>query len=1006
MWRQIIAAAAALRSLSDFGQLGQRLFVVLCAENSVEWPVVEFACTVAGLRLVPLFTSQLEAALVSVLQQFDPNVVVVDAKWVPVVRAACRQGPPGRIRHVVVIPDGGHPTAAAPEGSPTHEMAFTDLLNLGNAKAEEQSSLRAVADVPLPPGLDEDIAALFTTSGSSGVPKFCIRRLSTTLPLFASAIAAKRFDNLDPSPLYLAVSHFAHSGQRQLLWISIMQGGQHALYQHRWAAQCGILDAARRLMPTSFSAAPVTLLELCYQLQCDIAADPEHRGDVVERYRQYVAPVLVRVPQRRVVSGGAGIDPQALALLREVFDCAVVDGYGTTECGPIAASGRLQPGVVMRLEPVPDLEYYPEDKPYPRGEVCVKTPMPFHGYFGDPEATQAVTTADGFYCTGDIAEQISPEEFRLIDRKSNVKKLANGKFVAVEALEKVYSGVDGVVHICIVVDPRKSYLLAVVATGTIPVDDRGAAKAQLLAQFAVAAKRAGLAPYETPVDVHLVREPFSIANGLLNPSFKLDRKRIAETFTTELRALQDQHEAGLEALLESLDHLLDAPPGPLEGDAALQHLGVDSTKLMMVGQRIRTRFNVLLPLPVILGCSSMADLRCAIQAAQGGGPSEPDSDPQTLAAIAELQTIKEDISLPGPRGAAEPAWPGLAGVRRALLTGATGFLGCFLLAELLGALPEAQVTCLVRGPQASDRLLAAARRNRVDLQAHLPSQRLRIVQGDIAAPSLGLGPEEWAALAAATDLVVHSAATVNWSSSYAHLHAPNVGGTAEVVRFCQVSGARLVFVSTGAARDTFEVTPEQLKGCGGQGYGLSKLVAEALVWKAWKCGLPVLILRAGYIGWHTQLGACNPTDILSRLVLGALELGAFYDAAVPMACLPVDTFAALALAVMRHSALPRLFHPMIAPAPLFTSQTILGALQTANAALRAVPYPDWYRLATEGNASHLQALLPHLSQDRPPLAADDTRYDWVWEWLGFGFPQAVDAAAVDRMVRFLVDATA
>lgn len=44
----------------------------------------------------------------------------------------------------------------------------------------------------------------------------------------------------------------------------------------------------------------------------------------------------------------------------------------------------------------------------------------------------------------------------------------------------------------------------------------------------------------------------------------------------------------------------------------------------------------------------------------------------------------------GPGGAAEPPWPGLAGVRRALLTGGTGFLGCFLLAELLGALPEAQ----------------------------------------------------------------------------------------------------------------------------------------------------------------------------------------------------------------------------------------------------------------------------------------------------------------------------
>jgi fatty acid CoA ligase FadD9 len=88
---------------------------------------------------------------------------------------------------------------------------------------------------------------------------------------------------------------------------------------------------------------------------------------------------------------------------------------------------------------VPESGYFLTDRPYPRGELCVKTRHGIRRYFGNPEATAALFDSEGFSCTGDVVEERGPWQIAIIDRRSNVLKLSQGEYVAVGALEQLFA---------------------------------------------------------------------------------------------------------------------------------------------------------------------------------------------------------------------------------------------------------------------------------------------------------------------------------------------------------------------------------------------------------------------------------------------------------------------------------------------------------------------------------------------------------------------------------------
>lgn len=221
-----------------------------------------------------------------------------------------------------------------------------------------------------------------------------------------------------------------------------------------------------------------------------------------------------------------------------------------------------------------------------------------------------------------------------------------------------------------------------------------------------------------------------------------------------------------------------------------------------------------------------------------------------------------------------------------LLTGATGFLGAFLLNDLLES-TSAKIICLVRfsDPTEADQPagIARIRRNLLDLGLWHDSimERIEILPGNLSRKRLGLTPESFEALAARVQVIIHAAATVNLVYPYATMRASNVGGTREILRLASLSGATVQHVSTngvlppsqeGWPEDTMldvDSVPTKLL----DGYGQTKWVAEQLVLEAGRRGLPVRVLRAGTISGHSLTGAANAWDLLNALLVESIHLG-------------------------------------------------------------------------------------------------------------------------------------
>ncbi|THC94405.1 hypothetical protein EYZ11_006102 [Aspergillus tanneri] len=222
-----------------------------------------------------------------------------------------------------------------------------------------------------------------------------------------------------------------------------------------------------------------------------------------------------------------------------------------------------------------------------------------------------------------------------------------------------------------------------------------------------------------------------------------------------------------------------------------------------------------------------------------------------------------------------------------LLTGVTGFLGAFLLHDLLET-TSAHIICLVRFNEPADDDqpggVARLRRNLLDLGLWRDSimERIEIIPGNLSRTRFGLPQEAFNDLAARVQVIVHAAATVNLVYPYAALRGPNVGGTREILRLASKGGATVQYVSTNgvlppspdqgwpedAILDVNDV-PEKLL----DGYGQTKWVAEQLVLEAGRRGLPVKIHRAGTISGHSKTGSANAWDLFSALIVESINMG-------------------------------------------------------------------------------------------------------------------------------------
>lgn len=220
------------------------------------------------------------------------------------------------------------------------------------------------------------------------------------------------------------------------------------------------------------------------------------------------------------------------------------------------------------------------------------------------------------------------------------------------------------------------------------------------------------------------------------------------------------------------------------------------------------------------------------------------------------------------------------------LTGSTGFLGAYLLLELL-AKTTANVYCLVRssGVESASCLLHRIEKNLefYSLWQENFASRIIPIVGDLSLPLLGIYPEKFNQLAGEIDVIYHNGAWVNSACPYSTLEATNVLGTQEVLRLASLRQTKPVhFVSTIAVffsqaySQILEITETEIPSLSALqgGYKQSKAVAEHLVIEAKERGLPVCIYRPSRISGDSKTGVNgNAQDFFWRLLKGCIQLG-------------------------------------------------------------------------------------------------------------------------------------
>ncbi len=618
-------------------------------------------------------------------------------------------------------------------------------------------------------------------------------------------------------------------------------------------------------------------------------------------------------PHLRILCGGEAL-PRELATQLLARCGGLWNMYGPTETTIWSTLHRVEvaDGPIPIGRPIANTQVYLLDsrlEPVPigvAGELYIGGDGVARGYLNRPELTAERFVPDPFsadpharlYRTGDLARYRADGTIDFLGRADDQVKV-RGFRIELGEIEAALSGHPAVQQSAVVVRQDGTGEKRLVAY-LVPREDQPVPTPGDLRSFL----RSTLPEYMIPALFVALDEMPLTANGKVNrralPAPLDARPDLAATYVaprTEMEAELAQMVAdvlGLERVGVH-DSFFD-----LGGNSLL------ATRLIF---QVRERFQTPVLLRSLFEEPTVAGLAYAIEAGQQGGLFAA----MTLADLSAEATL--DPAITGEGLAYDPA----VEPQYVLLTGATGFVGAFLLHDLLRQ-TRADVHCLVRASSAEE----GQQRLRRNLEAYelwdeSSASRIIAVPGDLDRPWLGLEPEVFEALARQMEAIYHNGAMVNFVYGYEAHKASNVLGTQEVLRLATTIRLKPVhFVSTlsvfhtgGHDNGTVFQENDDLEQIGVPfgGYAQSKWVAEKLVMAAAARGIPVAIYRPGLVSGASTTGAWNTDDMMSTLARACVAIGLAPDLDVMVDVVPVDYVSSAIVHLSRQpGTLGKVFH--------------------------------------------------------------------------------------------------
>ena len=894
--------------------------------TSVDYTVVEVALALLGAVSVPLQTSAQRAQLISITDETEPVVIAAAVDYLP---AAIELALHGSARPVVTsrvvvfdfraeVDDHREALAAAraqvaDAGSPVVVEPIGDVIE------------SVAAQPTLGPRSDDDdpLSLIVYTSGSTGTPKGAMHLEHLVAMNWQSPARAALGRGHGIPSITLNFLPLSHVGGRGMLFGVLGAGG--TAYFVAKSDMSTLLEDIALTRPTQLNLVPRVwdMLFQEYQSQVEArCADGTDRETVENQVKADLRQNLLGGRYVTVLTGSAPISPELGSWVESFTDTHLMNSFGSTESGSVVVDGRVvrPPVIDYKLLDVPELGYFSTDRPHPRGELAVKSRSMFAGYYKRADVTAEVFDPDGFYRTGDIVAETGSDQLVYVDRRNNVLKLSQGEFVTISKLEAVFVDSPLVSQIYVYGNSSRPYVLAVVVPSTEAAarSDAVSLKAKIRRSLDDVAATGGLQSYEIPRDFIIETTPFTLENGLLTGISKLARPKLLQRYGSKLERLYTEHarsqtdelrtlrDSGadlptLQTVTRAARALLGAADADVQPEAHFTDLGGDSLSALTFANLLRDIFEIDVPVGTIVSpANDLQALAEFIDAAKQPGNQRTSFASvhgaragQIHAADLTLEKFIDDATLQAAHALPTP----VDDVRAVLLTGATGFLGRFLVLQWLERLAPAGGTlvCLVR---AKDDAAARKRLDQIfdsgdaDLLAHyrdLAAGHLQVLAGDKGQPNLGLNAEVWRRLAETVDTIVDPAALVNHLLPYDQLFEPNVVGTAELIRLALTTKRKpYTYVSTLGVgmqvappaftedADIRSSSPTRaVDDSYANGYANSKWAGEVLLREAHeRWGLPVAVFRSNMIMTDTRYGGqLNLPDTFTRLILSLAATG-------------------------------------------------------------------------------------------------------------------------------------
>ena len=522
--------------------------VAILSENRWEWAVTDFAVLAMGGVDVPLYPTLTPEQIAYMLKDSGAKVIVVSTvEQYEKVRAA---GDVPTLQHVVVMDPGTF------DGAESFASLMTEAKHLEQRDAE----FDAMAKTSRP----EDLATIIYTSGTTGEPKGVMLTHGNLASNLNYSTGPLGLSDKDTGISFLPLSHVT---ARHLDYALLCHGTK--------LAYCAKFDqlpgAMKAIQPTIFVAVPRVYEKIRQAVEGKSAASPlklkilnwalgvgkSHRAETMagrepgglswKLARKLVFGKIAEAFGGRVkifISGGAPLGMDTAGWFADA-GIVILEGYGLTETSPVIAlnyHNAYRIGTVGKA--LPNVECrFAED-----GELEVKGPSIFAGYWNKEKETKDVFTDDGWFKTGDIGNLDNDGFLSITDRKKELLKTSGGKLIAPQPIENKLKANTLVGHAamvgdkhkfaCVLISPNLAALKNWAKGQGIAAEDAASLvkdpKVVKMYQEIVEKVNGTLAHFESIKRVCVVPEEWSVEDGTMTPSLKLKRRVVNEKYAKEI----------------------------------------------------------------------------------------------------------------------------------------------------------------------------------------------------------------------------------------------------------------------------------------------------------------------------------------------------------------------------------------------------------------------------------------------------------------------------------------